>query len=86
MWFMPSVRSQPGLAVASQSTICHLENLPDLRSLLMMARAMVDFYCASFRQRPKRIVLDIDDTFDAVHGGQQLRLFNAHHAWRNDGG
>ncbi|MER9178128.1 IS1380 family transposase, partial [Mesorhizobium sp. M0955] len=25
------------------------------------------------------IVLDIDDTFDAVHGGQQLRLFNAHH-------
>lgn len=26
---------------------------------------------------PKRIVLDIDDTFDAVHGNQQLRLFNA---------
>ncbi|RWO57603.1 MAG: IS1380 family transposase, partial [Mesorhizobium sp.] len=36
-------------------------------------------YCASFRQVPKRIVLDIDDTFDAVHRGQQLRLFNAHH-------
>jgi hypothetical protein len=35
--------------------------------------------CASFRQVPKSIVLDIDDTFDAVHGGQQLRLFNAHH-------
>lgn len=28
---------------------------------------------------PRRIVLDIDDTFDAVHGGQQLRLFNAHY-------
>jgi hypothetical protein len=28
---------------------------------------------------PKRIVLDIDDTFDRVHGGQQLRLFNAYH-------
>ena len=40
---------------------------------------MVDLYCASFRQVPRRIVLDIDDTFDAVHGGQQLRLFNAHH-------
>ena len=36
-------------------------------------------YCGSFRQVPKRIVLDIDDTFDAVHGGQQLRLFNAHY-------
>jgi hypothetical protein len=39
----------------------------------------VDLYCGSFRQVPKRIVLDIDDTFDAVHGSQQLRLFNAHH-------
>ena len=28
---------------------------------------------------PKRITLDVDDTFDAVHGGQQLRLFNAHY-------
>jgi hypothetical protein len=25
---------------------------------------------------PRRIVLDIDHTFDRVHGGQQLRLFN----------
>ena len=44
-----------------------------------MGRAMVDLYCESFRQVPRRIVLDIDDTFDAVHGGQQLRLFNAHY-------
>lgn len=28
---------------------------------------------------PKRIVLDVDDTFDAVHGSQQLRLCNAHY-------
>src|SRR3712207_3663448 len=44
-----------------------------------MGRAMVELYCASFRQVPRRIVLDIDDSFDAVHGGQQLRLFNAHY-------
>src|SRR5262245_48424556 len=44
-----------------------------------MGRAMIDLYCESFRQVPKRIILDIDDTFDAVHGGQQLRLFNAHY-------
>ena len=65
--------------LCSQPTISRLENLPDVRSLLRMGRAMVDLYCASFRQVPKRIVLDIDDTFDAVHGGQQLRLFNAHY-------
>ena len=65
--------------LCSQSTISRLENLPDVRALLRMGRAMVDLYCASFRQVPKRIVLDVDDTFDAVHGGQQLRLFNAHY-------
>jgi hypothetical protein len=66
-------------ALCSQSTISRLENLPDTRALLRMGYATVDLYCASFRQVPKRIVLDIDDTFDAVHGGQQLRLFNAHY-------
>jgi len=65
--------------LCSQSTISRLENLPDVRGLLRMGRAMVDLYCASFRQVPRRIVLDVDDTFDAVHGGQQLRLFNAHY-------
>jgi hypothetical protein len=47
------------------------------RALLRLARAMVALYCESFHQVPGRITLDIDDTFDAVHGGQQLRLFNA---------
>ena len=65
--------------LCSQSTVSRTENLPDARALLRLGRAMVDHYCDSFRQVPRRIVLDIDDTFDAVHGGQQLRLFNAHH-------
>jgi hypothetical protein len=65
--------------LCSQSTISRLENLPDARTLLRMGGAMIDLYCASFRQVPKQITLDIDDTFDAVHGGQQLRLFNAHY-------
>lgn len=66
-------------ALCSQPTIFLLENLPDTRALLHMARAMVDLYCDSFPTVPKRIVLDIDDTFDAVHDGQKLRLSNAHH-------
>jgi hypothetical protein len=65
--------------LCSQSTISRLENLPGARALRRMGRAMVDLYCASFREVPKRITLDIDDTFDAVYGGQQLRLFNAHY-------
>jgi hypothetical protein len=66
-------------ALCSQPTLSRLENTPGPRALIRMARAMVGLYCASFRQVPRRITLDIDDTFDAVHGGQQLRLFNAYY-------
>ncbi len=40
---------------------------------------MVEVFCDSFQQVPRRIVLDIDDTEDRVHGGQQLALFNAYY-------
>jgi len=66
-------------ALCSQPTISRLENLPDTRALLRLGQAMVELYCGSFRQVPRRIVLDVDDTFDAVHGEQQLRLFNAYY-------
>ena len=72
-------RLPSGRDLCSQPTISRLENLPDIRTLLRLGGAFVDLYCGSFRQVPRRIILDIDDTFDAVHGGQQLRLFNAHY-------
>ena len=72
--FRPSIR-----VVLAVDNIAVGRNLPDVRALLRMGRAMVDLYCESFATVPKRITLDIDDTFDAAHGGQQLRLFNAHY-------
>jgi hypothetical protein len=33
-----------------------------------MSYAMVDLYCASYRQPPRAVTLDIDDTVDVVHG------------------
>ena len=72
-------RLPSGEDLSSQSTISRLENLPDMRALLRLGRALVEQYCGSFRAVPKRMVLDIDDTFDRVHGSQQLRLFNAYH-------
>ena len=35
--------------------------------------AMVDLFCDSFATVPRRIVPDIDDIEDPVHGAQQLR-------------
>src|SRR5690242_10563233 len=55
-------RLPSGEELCSQSTISRLENLPDLRALLRLGRALVEQYCGSFRTVPQRIVLDIDDT------------------------
>src|ERR671933_327584 len=70
---------ESGAALCSQPTMCRLENLPGPVALKRMMAAMVELFCDSFEQVPDRIVLDIDDTEDRVHGGQQLSLFNAHY-------
>jgi hypothetical protein len=44
-----------------------------------MGLSLIDLFCGSFKIVPARIVLDIDDTADTVHGDQQLALFNAHY-------
>ncbi len=71
--------SETGDDLMSQPTLSRLENAPSWRALARMGLAMIDLFCASFKAVPARIVLDIDDTSDAVHGGQQLALFNAHY-------
>ena len=48
-------------------------------ALKRMMAAMIELFCDSFEDVPRRIVLDIDDTEDRVHGGQQLSLFHAHY-------
>ena len=70
---------ESGAALCSQPTISRMENLPDARGLIRMGREMVRFYCQSFPRAPRQIVLDIDDTFDAAYGHQQLRLFNSYY-------
>ena len=69
---------ESGGGLASQPTISRLENRPDQRTLIRLARVMIDLWCQS-RRAPKSITLDIDDTADIVHGHQQLSLFNAHY-------
>jgi hypothetical protein len=68
-----------GADLCSQPTMCRLENLPGPTALKRMMAAMVELFCDSFAQVPRRIVLDIDDTEDRVHGRQQLSLFHAHY-------
>jgi hypothetical protein len=73
---------ESGRDLCSQPTMSRLENLPGVTALKRMMAAMVDLFCDSFEQVPCRIVLDIDDTEDRVHGRQELALFHAHYDGR----
>src|SRR5215470_6579727 len=70
---------ETGDALCSQPTMSRLENAPSRIEIARLMAAMVDQFCASYRRPPASIGLDIDDTFDVVHGHQQMSLFNAHH-------
>jgi Transposase DDE domain group 1 len=70
---------ESGEDLCSQPTMCRLENLPGPTALKRMMAAMIELFCDSFAEVPRRIVLDIDGTEDRVHGRQQLSLFHAHY-------
>jgi hypothetical protein len=69
---------QTGAPLASQSTISRLENAPSKSEAGRLSAALVDQFGTTVTPG-KLEVLDIDDTFCAAHGGQQLAFWNAHH-------
>jgi len=69
---------QSGAALASQSTISRLENAPSKSEAARLCAALVDQFGETIKPGAFEI-LDIDDTFCAAHGGQQLAFWNAHH-------
>ncbi len=73
---------ESGRDLCSQPTMSRLENAPSRVEVARLTAALVDVFCRSFPIPPAAITLDIDDTCDAVHGHQQLSLFNAHHDTR----
>jgi len=70
------------IGLASQPTMSRWENAPDLRAVIRMTYELIDIYCDSYAVPPATITLDIDDTFDAAHGAQQLTFWNGFHGER----
>jgi Transposase DDE domain group 1 len=76
-----------GPALCSQPTVSRIENMPRRTELYRMAKAMLDrmakamldLYCDSFPIVPSHLTLDLDESFDRVHGEQELRKFNAYY-------
>lgn len=52
---------------------------PCLWDVVRITYALIGQWCTSYRQQPDAVVLDIDDSYDVVHGQQQLSLFNAYY-------
>ena len=69
---------ESGDDLMSQPTLSRLENLSQRRTLMEIGLGFIDLFCRSWKRIPERIVLDIDDTDDPVHGQQELALFNTH--------
>jgi hypothetical protein len=69
---------QSGAPLASQSTISRLENAPSKTEAARLCAALLDQFGKTIKPGALEI-LDIDDTFCAAHGGQQLAFWNALH-------
>lgn len=67
--------------LASQPTISRLENAPDARSCLRMARALGDLYITQRSKvgTPKRVLVDFDATDDPAHGDQEGAYYHGYY-------
>jgi len=63
-------------SLATQPTMCRLENLPKAKELYKMAKVFIDNFIASYVKAPGFIILDCDDTSALAYGQQELALFN----------
>jgi len=82
-----TLRADPGLQtaverdepLASSPTLCRWENRADRETAWAIHRELVEQFIASYKQPPRRVILDIDATDDAVHGDQEGRFFHGYY-------
>ncbi len=66
-------------ALASQPTMCRFENTQGIKTLYRIAQVFLEHFIASYAEPPEGIMIDLDETDDLTHGGQQLSLFNGYY-------
>ena len=65
--------------LASSPTLSRFENEADRSTGVRIHQVIVDQFIASFKHRPKRLILDFDATDDRVHGNQERRFFHGYY-------
>ena len=76
-------RPESGAPLASQPTLCRLENAVDRHACRRLAHALLALYLRTRGQEqagpPRRIVLDIDSTDDPTHGQQEGTAYHGYY-------
>ena len=70
---------ETGSSLASQPTLSRFENRVSRPELYRMALELLHQFIASYTSAPKVIVLDVDDTEDPVHGGQEHARYDGYY-------
>jgi len=63
-------------ALASQPTICRLENILSAKELHSIGQVFINHFISSYQSEPSVIILDCDDTNSNAHGHQQEIEYN----------
>lgn len=66
-------------SLASQPTLCRLENRVDKYLIQRLLNYWVDKYVDSIDPSRTEIVIDVDSTDDPTHGNQQLSMFHGYY-------
>jgi hypothetical protein len=67
------------LPLASPPTLCRLENRVGRKTLVKIAKALVDQFIGAHPTPPEHLMLDFDATDDPVHGRQEQRFFHGYY-------
>ena len=67
---------ETGRSLASQPTMCRLENQPSRKELYEMGYELLNNFVKSYSKEPSVIIIDCDDTNIDAHGSQQEIVFN----------
>ena len=70
---------ETGAPLASQPTLSRFENRVSRTEIYRMAEVFLDHFIASYDTEPEVIVLDVDDTEDAVHGQQEQARYDGYY-------
>lgn len=65
--------------LASQSTLCRLENRSNRKAMIDIHQIFLDQFIASFSTPPEELILDFDATDDPTHGQQEHTFYHGYY-------